>query len=486
MAASIRDPREKFVGKLARSLGVETTMLLTPLWAPMHIKNNVQAKYARFAGRFAVCACGRRSGKTAIAKRRLYARATCPYMAGLNYVFSAPVENQAKRLFWGDMLHSPSGAGWLQPDQVEDRSESELWVRLTNGTTIRVAGMDKPERIEGVPLDGIVLDEYANMKERVWPEHVRPALMTLGRKPGWADFIGVPEGRNHFFRLAQEAKADITGEWSFFTWKSADILPAEDIDRERNSLDPRTFRQEWEASFETYAGSVYYTFERDKHVVPGLRAQFYDPRMPLVLCFDFNIKPGVAVVLQEVPASQVLERYRQVNTATDTVSCVIGEVWIPEGSRTSKVCTEIANAWGNHLGPIVCDGDPTGGAQRSSSNDGSDWDQIKAQLGAKFGARLSIQHKRHAPDPRARINAMCTRLQTTTGVIRMLFDAKHAVHTANDVEATPLKKDGSGDIDKMFDPMLSHASDGIGYWVERRFPIITGGFSHGPLTGSRA
>ena len=61
-----------------------------------------------------------------------------------------------------------------------------------------MVGLDKPERIEGQPWDGGVLDEYANMKAHAWGANVRPALSD---RLGWCDLIGVPEGRNHYYDL---------------------------------------------------------------------------------------------------------------------------------------------------------------------------------------------------------------------------------------------------------------------------------------------
>ena len=69
-------------------------------------------------------------------------------------------------------------------------------IRLINGAQIWVVGLDRPERIEGSPWDGGVLDEYGNMRANAWPEHIRPALSD---RAGWCDFTGVPEGRNHYY-----------------------------------------------------------------------------------------------------------------------------------------------------------------------------------------------------------------------------------------------------------------------------------------------
>ena len=77
-------------------------------------------------------------------------------------------------------------------------SEGQLSITPANGAEISVVGLDAPERIEGRSINGAVLDEYGNMKPSVWGEHLRPALSD---RLGWCDFIGVPEGRNHYYDL---------------------------------------------------------------------------------------------------------------------------------------------------------------------------------------------------------------------------------------------------------------------------------------------
>ena len=111
-------------------------------------------------------------------------------------------------------------------------NESSLMIEILNGAQIWCLGMDKPERAEGVAWDFGVLDEYGNMKKQTWPEHIRAALSDRG---GACDFIGVPEGRNHYYDLYKDAQARAThalkaGEqtsWDTFHWGSADRLPAE-------------------------------------------------------------------------------------------------------------------------------------------------------------------------------------------------------------------------------------------------------------------
>ena len=77
--------------------------------------------------------------------------------------------------------------------------------RLSGGAQIRLYGADNPDAMRGIYLDGIVLDEYADMDPRMWAEIIRPALAD---RQGWAVFIGTPKGRNAFFELWRRAQRE--------------------------------------------------------------------------------------------------------------------------------------------------------------------------------------------------------------------------------------------------------------------------------------
>jgi hypothetical protein len=85
-----------------------------------------------------------------------------------------------------------------EPLLAKPPNESELRVDLINGSMIRLYGADNPDALRGPYLDGVVLDEFADMKPEVWNEVVRPMLAD---RQGWATFIGTPKGKNEFWRL---------------------------------------------------------------------------------------------------------------------------------------------------------------------------------------------------------------------------------------------------------------------------------------------
>ena len=435
-------------------------MTLPPRWTKLK-KHDIQQEYWRCDKRFITCSAGRRSGKTEIAKRRFVKR-TMFFNSHPNgrFVCSAPTHAQTKEIFWEDMLA-------LVPDWMVLRKPTLTpvpTIYLINGVRIQLIGMDKAERIEGSPLDGILLDEYGNMKEEAWDLHIRPSLSTPDRL-GWAMLIGVPEGRNHYYKKVKYAEKETSEDWAHFHWFSADILPASEIKAAKESMDELSFQQEYEGSFLNFNGRAYYPYSEDINHSPVT----YDKDQPLIFCFDFNVSPGVCGILQE----QYLSKADEI--AKKTTTCAIDEVWIAKDSNTHKVCAKLIEDWKSHQGAVHCYGDATGGAKTTQSIAGSDWEIIYQILKPVFGERLSMRQKRSNPRERARINAMNGRIKSASGIVRFLVNPYYCPHIVEDFEGVALKKDGSGEIDKGNAPELTHISDGIGYYIEQKFPLAGGG-----------
>lgn len=460
----------------------------TPSWTQMKPVAECNRLWWNKA-RFKVNAAGRRSGKTLRAKRRLVMRAILPWDDSFpnaaksrdpRYFAAAPTWQQARNIYW---FGSPSLKD-LIPDycyahgnKLRAVSEGEMRISLRSGAIIQVTGLDRPERIEGPPWDGGILDEYGNMKSRTWPQHVRPALSD---RTGWCDLIGVPEGRNHYYdtaMIAQEREAvlgttqEYEDSWAYFHWKSSEVLSQAEIEAAKRDMDELTFLQEYEASFVYFKGRVYYVFDRKIHANTPLT---YDPNKPINFDLDFNVEPGVAVVTQEqIMPGQYLEEERQGVIYKEPVigTGIIGEVYIPRNSNTILVCNRLWNDWHDHNSLIYVYGDATGGARGSAKVQGSDWDLVRSFLAQKFGDRVRYRVKEQNPPERARVNAMNSRLLTLSGLVRMMVDPR-CHETIKDFEGTRMVEGGSGEIDKKIDDgKFSHLTDGLGYEIEYKYPV---------------
>lgn len=437
-------------------------MVLTSRWTQLE-PHAEQDRLVDSPARFCVVAAGRRSGKTERAKRRLIQFCLDPpKVPRPKYIACAPVRDQAKRIWWQDLKDlSP-------PEWVHSISESDLEIRFRSGARVAVVGLDKPQRAEGEAIDGACLDEYAECKPESWTQSLRPALSTRGRPPGWCWFTGRPRGRNHFYELWTEAK---TREgWDSFRWPSADIIDPLEIEAAKRDLDELTFRQEYEADFITFEGLAYYQWDPNVH----LRAVPYEPGLPLIFCFDFNVEPGVAVIAQE--RLFVDEPMLGITTAT-YVTCVIGEVHIPRNSNTPAVCRRLCKDWGDHKGPVYLYGDPTGHQRNTAAIDAkgdklvTDWDLVREYLKPTFGVQLKDRVGTSSPRERDRVNAVNSRMRNAAGQVRLLVHPKAAPHVVKDFEGVTLLQGGSGEIDKGADETLTHLTDALGYYIHLQHPI---------------
>src|SRR5262245_36776139 len=144
--------------------------------------------------RFACIVTHRRAGKTVACIHDLQRAAMLSQQTRPRLAYLSPFLKQSKAVAW-DYLRDA-----MAPLRAIGASvhESELRVDYINGGQVRLYGADNPDALRGIYLDGIVLDEYADMDPRVWSEIIRPALTD---RAGWPVFIGTPKGRNAFFEL---------------------------------------------------------------------------------------------------------------------------------------------------------------------------------------------------------------------------------------------------------------------------------------------
>ena len=205
---------------------------------------------------------------------------------------------------------------------------------------------------------------------------------------------------------------------------------------------------------------VYYPFSEALHYTH----LEYDPNSPLIFCFDFNVSPGIAVVVQEHKKEDQI------------ISNIIGEVYIENDSNTLLVCDKLKKDWKHHMGKIYCYGDRTGGARGTAKVLGTDWDLIKSSL-KKQWRKVYFDLPSKNPREKDRVNSVNTRLLNAADLVRIKIDPSKAPHVVDDFEGTLLMKSGTGEIDKKSDPMMSHYTDGFGYYIHKVFPVKREQFS---------
>lgn len=388
--------------------------------------------------RFRVVVAGRRFGKTYLVVHELYRAARTGY--GKRVWFVAPTYRQAEQIAWRDLKRMIPAAA------IAKKNESDLSIILRGyESEIALRGAENYDNLRGVGVDFAALDEYADMDPAAWEEVLRPALSD---RRGEALFTGTPRGFNHFYDLFQRAHTE--PDWTAFQFSTLDggNVPAHEIEAARRELDPRVFRQEYEASFEALAGRVYYAFERAQNMRSDLR----DTGGTVLVGMDFNVDPMSAVV-----GFRVADQLH-----------VVDEIVI-QNSNTAEMAAEIRRRYPNR--DVAVYPDPSGNSRKTSAPVG----QTDFALLRQAGFRVIAD--KHAPPVVDRINEVNALCCNSEGV-RRLFVHPLCVNLVKGFEGLTYKP-GTSLPDK--ESGLDHVLDSLGYLVHSEFPIRKRDFGVSPF-----
>ena len=148
--------------------------------------------------------------------------------------YIAPTYAAAKRIAWV-MLREYAG---VIPQCKFN--EAELRWDGPDGKRIWLLGSESPDALRGMRLDVAVLDEYADMNARLFPEIVRPALSDFGT--GKCLWIGTPRGTDQFKAIYDTALGNMEkgdDEWFAMRFPASEtgIIPEKELQAARDTMD---------------------------------------------------------------------------------------------------------------------------------------------------------------------------------------------------------------------------------------------------------
>jgi len=381
--------------------------------------------------RFRVLVAGRRFGKSYLACIELLKAAL--ERPGETYFYCAPTYRMAKDIAWKTLKKI------IPNSLVRSKNETELRMELVNDSTIELKGTENAAALRGRSLSGVVLDEAAFMEAEVWFEVLRPALAD---KQGWALFISTPEGTaSWFYDLWCYVDEDTTGDWKrwCFTTIQGGNVPPEEVEAARAQLDARTFRQEFEASFENLSGLVAISFN-DANIDKEVRDL---PILPLLLGVDFNVDPmsGICAVKK------------------GDELWVFDEIIMTGGATTWDFAEEVVNRYGVERRIVACP-DPTGGARKTAGVGATDHSILR-----KSGFNVSTP--RSPWKIRDKVTAVNTALLDASGARRCKIHPRcreliKALRTLTYAPGTSLPNKNLG---------VDHAFDAFGYLCLQTFNL---------------
>ena len=381
--------------------------------------------------RFRVLVSGRRFGKTYLCITEMMKYAT---QVGKTIWYVAPTFKMAREIVWLKLKQILSDFNW-----IETINETNLSIKVKKtGSIISLKGCENYDSLRGVGIDFLILDEFADIDEKAWTEVLRASVADT---QGDVLMCGSPKGfGNWSYRMYEKGKRDKEWDSFQFTTLEGGIVPKEEIEQAKQDIDIRTFRQEFEGTFENYAGAVYYNF----HAVDNVLEKKIDWQKPLHIGLDFNVDPMSACVAQ-------IER--------DKIHFV-DEIVI-YSSNTDEMVQEIRDRYGTKTRIFVYP-DPACRQRKTSAGGRTD---LTILQNAGFSVKCKLKHS----PIRDRVNAVNSRLKSADGK-RYIFISPSCKIMIKGLQRQ-IYKENTNIPDK--EEGYDHMNDAIGYLTEIVKPLTT-------------
>lgn len=373
---------------------------------------------------------GRRGGKTYVMLERCLRKMSFS-KANAEVYYIGPTNQQSKELAWDFFTNRIAELRWECRPLV-----SRQVFLLPDNRKLYVIGAEKIERIRGHKVWHVAMDEvayYTKTLAHIW-KAVRPALSDL---KGTADFGTTPNGKgSDAYDWFQTHKGNFG--WAYHHWKSIENpwLDPQEIEDAKKDLDEKAFRQEYEATWETYEGLAYYNFDESLHVRP---CSELDLSFDVHIALDFNVNPTTLLVTQYDGKTMFVRR----------------EYSFSDSSTERTIQAFIQDFKGKLSRPVRIRGDSAGN-QRKSTTGRSDYAYIHEALNHHG---ISYLHEVRGSNP-----AIIDRVNTVNGWLKPMVGAPRVVV---DPTCKHLIKDlGGQKLDGRHpspENNLGHKADALGY-----------------------
>jgi hypothetical protein len=236
---------------------------------------------ARIRGAFA----GKRGGKTeagameavlCINETRGYRHSDVdPYIG----VVIAPTSDMLRRLSLQKLL------AYAKPF-VTNYHQTHQEIDWNNGARIYGISADKPQRLEGIKANFIWLDEIFQMDEQIFLEAMARVSDTQGYI--WCTgSLGTQYNNPKSHWCYRHFKEKPLADSECFEWTTADnpYYPRSELERLKDTLDPRTFRQMFEIDWSVPGTALVYDEFSDANITRGY---VYNPELETYVVVDWG------------------------------------------------------------------------------------------------------------------------------------------------------------------------------------------------------
>ena len=318
-------------------------------------------------------------------------------------------------------------------------------IMFKNKSQIMLRGVDNKDALRGIsPSPGLVCcDELSYAKPNTFQEVLQP--LSSNRDDAKYILAGTPNYPNDDLHKAYIRGQDKDSkQWYSETYTCLEVRPdlKKQVDEARESLDPVSFRKEYEARYETVGNLVFYNFDPINNISERIKDFGKTEAVHLGLDFNVGLMAAGAFALR------------------DNVM-----YWIRDfiGASNTQELVDIINEVYPH-NRIICYPDASGSARKTSAAQGVTDHSILRDAGFEVLCRPKN------PPIKDSVNAVNSKLCTQSGHVGMYFHPR-CKNLIRSVTNTVYKNiEGSDDI-TINKNGEEHHSDYVRYATEYLFPI---------------
>jgi len=292
--------------------------------------------------RNALMVCHRRMGKTVGCVGDLVVRALHTQKTDARFGYVAPFRQQAKEIAWTYLKNMTEGL------RAEKPRESELRVKLINGAWITLYCADNPDALRGLYFDGLILDEFGDMKPSLMGEVILPCLAD---RAGFLVLIGTAKGRNQFYKYKQLAEVDDSWYYKMAKASETGLVAQEELDRLKETMSDAQYAQEMECDFDAALQGTFYADMINRIDQKGQLVMdefLYNPEQKVHVAADVGLRDSTAWWFwQPRPDGiAVIDYYESSGVFVDHYLGVLkdkgydyAEIWLPHDAKAKTLAT---------------------------------------------------------------------------------------------------------------------------------------------------
>jgi len=224
----------------------------------------------------------------------------------------------------------------IPEDMVVRMNSAKLEVELSNGSIIKLIGINKADKLVGAGLNGVVFDEYAVLN----PASIEFITAMLAETGGWRMMISTPRGKNHFYDeynfALSNPKFAYASNMHCGMEEVAKYMADGFLELERKKIinkygNDALWQQEYMTSWiSPNSGSVFGELAKIMKDEGRVTRVVGDPELPFYAAWDLGNADYTSIVLFQVDENGFPLVIDHIENRNEDVTWYIGE-WIEKG-----------------------------------------------------------------------------------------------------------------------------------------------------------